>query len=93
MLCVSDSVHAAARLHGMLTLSIKTPIKLSILKRALSISLVVGTVLNIVNQGNEVALGHNVQWFSFALNYLVPFCIATYSAWANDRKRARTQLN
>lgn len=88
-----DQHASVAFLHGILTLLIKSPVKLSILKRSLGISFVVGTVLNIVNQGSDIAVGDSVQWFSFALNYLVPFCVATYSAWANDRRSAQARID
>ena len=50
---------------------------------ALCISLVVGTVLNLINQGGSILSGSGVSWLHLLLNYLVPYCVATYSAVKN----------
>lgn len=44
------------------------------------ISLVVGTLLNLINQGGNVIDGSPISWPHLFLNYLVPFCVACYSA-------------
>lgn len=46
--------------------------------RALKIALVVGTLLNAINQGDQMLAGR-ISWWHFVLNYVVPFCVATYS--------------
>lgn len=54
-----------------------------IAKSSAQIALVVGTVLNLVNQGQGLLSGE----FSLAhllMNYLVPYCVATYSAVRNE---------
>lgn len=62
---------------------------------ALRISLVVGTVLNLINQGDAIFAGAAVSWLHIFLNYLVPYTVATYSAatnqTANTRDRATCQ--
>lgn len=50
----------------------------AILGNALKISLVVGSVLNAINQGAAIISG-SMESGPFMLNYLVPFCVATYS--------------
>lgn len=52
----------------------------SILRSAIRVALVVGTLLNIINQGGAVLNGANVDWFHGLLNYLVPFLVSSYSA-------------
>lgn len=52
--------------------------------RALKISLVVGSVLNLVNQGESLLHGGTISWLHFILNYLVPYCVASYSAAKNE---------
>ena len=58
-----------------------------VLAGALRVSLVVGTVLNLINQGPRVLDGEMPSWVHLALNYAVPFCVATYSA-ARSLQRA-----
>ncbi|MBA3058343.1 MAG: nitrate/nitrite transporter NrtS [Gammaproteobacteria bacterium] len=51
---------------------------------ALKIALVVGTVLNIINQGNSIVANTGVSWTHVLLNYLVPYSVASYSAAKNQ---------
>ncbi len=44
------------------------------------IALVVGTVLNLINQGGYWVSGYGFMLGHFMLNYTVPYCVATYSA-------------
>lgn len=46
---------------------------------SLKASLIVGTLLNAINQGSTISAGGEVSWFHLALNYLVPYCVASYS--------------
>ena len=50
-----------------------------ILRNALKVSLVVGTLLNLINQGERLFAGDGLLWGYVLMNYLVPFCVATYS--------------
>jgi len=45
----------------------------------LKVSLVVGTMLNLVNQGEYLLAGQGLMIGHALLNYLVPFCVACYS--------------
>ncbi len=53
---------------------------------AAKVALVVGTLLNVINQGGHLADGLPLSWLQIVLNYLVPFCVSSYSA-------ARSELN
>lgn len=46
---------------------------------ALRVSLVVGTVLNIVNQGHALWQGEAADWPRLTLNFAVPFLVSSYS--------------
>jgi hypothetical protein len=46
----------------------------------LRISLLVGSVLNLINQGSYWLHGEGLLVGHFILNYTVPFCVAGYSA-------------
>lgn len=56
---------------------------------AIKVALVVGTILNIINQGGRVMEGLPPSWFHVALNYLVPYCVSSYSAARNELRRRR----
>lgn len=53
----------------------------STFNKAITISLTVGTMLNLINQGDFI---FQMQWekintFKILLTYLTPFCVSTYS--------------
>lgn len=49
-------------------------------RRSLCVALIVGTILNLINQGDAL-FGHGaVNWAKIMLTYSVPFCVATYGA-------------
>ena len=60
-----------------------------IARSALKVSLVVGTVLNVVNNGEQFWTQHTVNLWQAALNFVVPFCVSSYSAARNEAQRAR----
>jgi len=41
-------------------------------------------VLNLVNQGEAMLQGATIEWGHLLLNYLVPYCVASYSAAKNE---------
>lgn len=47
---------------------------------ALRICLVVGTILNLINQGPALWAGQRPGLLHLLLNFLVPYAVATYSA-------------
>ncbi len=49
-------------------------------KRSLMVALVIGTILNLINQGDALMAGATVNLFKLFLTYLVPYCVATYGA-------------
>jgi hypothetical protein len=48
--------------------------------RSLAAAIVVGTILNLINQGDALLAGRRLDWFKLALTYLVPYCVTTYGA-------------
>lgn len=49
-------------------------------KTAIYISIIVGTILTLINQG-EVFLGEaDLNWFKVITTYIVPFCVSIYSS-------------
>ena len=51
---------------------------------ALRVSLVVGSILNLINQGSALLSGSGVSWPHILLNYVVPYCVSSYSAAKNE---------
>ena len=49
-------------------------------KRALIVAFVVGTLLNLINQGDALFAGRPVSIVKALLTYLVPYCVNTYGA-------------
>jgi hypothetical protein len=61
------------------------------LRRSLWTSLVVGTILVAINQGNVLLGGDypaSLAW-KIPLTYLVPFCVASWGALINSRQLSR----
>ncbi len=58
---------------------------------ALKVALVVGTMLNLINQGGRLLDGLALSWFHLSLNYLVPYCVSSYSAARNEMRRSEVK--
>lgn len=53
-----------------------------VLKRSARVSIVVGTLLNIINQPDVIFGDADINLGKALLTYLVPFCVATYGAYS-----------
>ena len=49
-------------------------------RRSAIVAAVVGTVLNLINQGDALVTGGSINWLKIALTYAVPYCVSTYGA-------------
>ena len=49
-------------------------------RRSFVVAVVVGAVLNIINQGDTLFAGEAIHWGKAALTFAVPYCVATYGA-------------
>lgn len=58
--------------------------------RSLKTSLVVGSILNLINQGNVLFGDATLVWGSLLLTYLVPYCVSTYSGTISAIHHAET---
>lgn len=63
---------------------LRVAVSSAIAKNALKISLVVGSVLNLINQSESIFHGGDISWGHLLLNYFVPYCVASYSAARNE---------
>jgi hypothetical protein len=55
------------------------------LRRSLVVAVVVGTALNLINQGPEMLSGKWPIIWKLALTYVVPFLVASYGSYAAFR--------
>jgi hypothetical protein len=46
----------------------------------LVVALIVGTILNLINQGDTIVAGLPLDVAKLLLTYLVPYCVSTYGA-------------
>lgn len=51
-----------------------------IVRRSLILAAIVGTILNLINQGDALLTGTHLVAWKIALTYCVPYCVATYGA-------------
>ena len=49
-------------------------------RRSLLVALVVGTLLNFINQGDALLGGGPINWIKLVLTYLVPYAVCTYGS-------------
>jgi hypothetical protein len=54
-------------------------------RRSLLVALLVGTILNLINQGPEMLSGEWPVLWKLGLTYLVPFLVASYGSYAAFR--------
>ena len=58
-------------------------------RRSLWVALVVGTILNLVNQGDALVASRPLDLVKLALTYLVPYFVCTYGAVSLRLRRER----
>jgi hypothetical protein len=58
-------------------------------RRSLWVALGVGTILNLINQGDALVAGRPLDLFKLALTYLVPYFVCTYGAVSFRLRRER----
>ncbi len=58
------------------------------IKRSLTVAVVVGTILTLLNQGDTILGGNwgNALYWKVPLTYCVPFLVASYGALTNSRR-------
>ena len=58
--------------------------------RAGCVALVVGTILNLINQGDAIFGAAPINWTKIVLTYLVPYAVSTYGAVSYRMSRPLT---
>lgn len=59
-----------------------------IVRAAIKVAVIVGTILNVINNGEQIWSHQVISIWPIAMNYLVPFCVSSYSAARNELQRA-----
>jgi hypothetical protein len=49
-------------------------------RRSFVVAVIVGTILNLINQGDALFAGMSLDLVKLTLTYLVPYCVSTYGA-------------
>jgi hypothetical protein len=49
-------------------------------RRSFYVAIVVGTILNLINQGDALFGASPINWTKIILTYFVPYAVATYGA-------------
>ena len=62
--------------------ALKTALTGRYLVRAIVAMLIVGSILNLINQGDALFGGARVDVGKLLFTYAVPFCVTTYGAWS-----------
>lgn len=50
--------------------------------RSLAVAILVGTILNLINQGDRLMAGEALNWGKIAMTFAVPFLVASFGAWS-----------
>lgn len=61
---------------GILTLA-RQP---KVIRSTIIVAITVGTILNLINQGDAIVNGQPVIVWKIILTYMVPYCVSTYGA-------------
>ncbi len=56
-----------------------------VVRQCLLVMVVVGTLLNLINQGDALWAWHGVNWVKCGLTYCVPFFVSLYGAYSANR--------
>jgi hypothetical protein len=60
-------------------------------RRSAMVALIVGTVLNLINQGDALIAGAPLNWVKIFLTFAVPYVVATYGAVSFRMSAARSK--
>jgi len=62
-------------------------------QRSFIVALIVGTILNLINQGDAMLADMPLDLAKLLLTYLVPYCVSTYGAVSYRLHAARPRPN
>ena len=59
-------------------------------RRSFYVALIVGTLLNLINQGDALLGAGSVIWLKVVLTYFVPYLVCTYGSVSSRLRTARS---
>jgi len=69
-----------ARRPATLRLACRYALADGIPRRSFYLAIVVGTILNLINQGDAIFGSASINWLKLLLTYVVPYLVGTYGA-------------
>ena len=60
-------------------------------RRSFIVALIVGAILNLINQGDALSSGGQLNWTKLILTFAGPYCVATYGAVSFRLSRSRDE--
>ena len=80
-----------ARLNGLFDASaLKRSFSPPTVTRSIWVGLIVGTILNLINQGNAIVGGKPLDFLKLLMTYAVPFFVASYGAYSAYQAERKT---
>ena len=70
-----------ARFNKIVLITLKAP---RILKASIRVALVVGTALNVINQGKPMLEDSSLSVTQLLMDFIAPLCVSSYSAARNE---------
>jgi hypothetical protein len=67
---------------GSPIMSLRQALAPPVVGRSVFVAVIVGSTLNVINQGDVMLIGGSVSYLKLALTYVVPFCVSTYGAYS-----------
>ena len=64
------------------SVALTTALSGAYLARAIVVMIIVGSVLNLINQGEALFQGAPLNFAKLLLTYVAPFCVSTYGTWS-----------
>lgn len=55
---------------------------------SIRVALLVGTILNLANHWDALVGAMHVPWIHVAVNFVIPYCVASYSAARQELSKA-----
>ena len=76
---------------SMLRLALRCAFSDGVPRRSFLVALVVGTVLNVINQGDALVAAAPINWIKIILTYFVPYAVCTYGAVSFQIRKIRSE--
>jgi hypothetical protein len=58
-------------------------------RRSFYVALIVGTILNLINQGDAILGTGSIDWLKVVLTYFVPYAVCTYGAVSTQTNQVK----